>query len=356
MVRSIRVVQVGLGAMGGGITEVMMRRDGLEVVGAVDPSPEYCGKYLSEVLQIDEDVDLQVQADMEEVLSTADADICIVSTFSFLREVKPQITAALQHGCDVITIAEEMAYPQAATESVAGEIHQLALAKNRTVLGTGINPGFVLDALIIALTAACTDIERIKARRVNDLSPFGPTVMRTQGVGTTPEEFAAGLKDGSIVGHVGFPQSMYMVASALGWELDEVTEERRPIIAEQRRTGSNIVVEPGMVAGCNHTARGLVGGEEVLILEHPQQVEPGAAGVDTGDYVDIEGIPGISMAIKPEIPGGIGTIATAVNMIAPVLTASAGLKTMIDLPLPRAVLGDVRETVRQLQVAHDPTS
>jgi len=356
MVRSIRVVQVGLGAMGSGIAEVMARRDGLEVVGAVDPSPDYCGKDLSEVLQLEHDVGQKVQADMEEVLSQADADICIICTFSFLHEVRSQIIAALQHGCDVITIAEEMAYPRAAIQGDGEEIHRLALAEKRTVLGTGINPGFVLDTLLIALTAACTDIERIKARRVNDLSPFGPTVMRTQGVGATPEEFADGLQDGSIVGHVGFPQSMYLVASALGWELDEVKEERKPIIAEQRRTGSNIVVEPGMVAGCNHTARGLVDGEEVLVLEHPQQVEPGAAGVDTGDYVDIEGTPGISMAIKPEIPGGIGTIATAVNMIAPVLSASPGLKTMIDLPLPRAVLGDVRETVKQLQVAHDCTS
>ncbi len=349
MVRSVRVVQIGLGAMGAGIAEVLAQREGIEIVGAVDPNPDYCGRNLAEVLKLTHDSGLQVREDMEAALTGLDADICIISTFSFLHEVKPQVLTALDNDCDVITIAEEMAYPWAAGGSDADEIHRRAVEKGKTVLGTGINPGFVLDALIIALTAACTDIERIRARRINDLSPFGPTVMRTQGVGCTPDEFSDGLSDGSIVGHVGFPQSMYLVSEALGWELDEIIEERRPIVAEQRRIGSNIEVEAGMVAGCNHTARGRRNGEDIIVLEHPQQVEPGAAGVDTGDYIDIEGTPEISMAIKPEIPGGVGTIALAVNMIAPVLTASAGLRTMADLPLPRAVLGDVRRMVEKLQ-------
>ena len=95
-----------------------------------------------------------------------------------------------------------------------------------TVLGTGINPGFVLDQLILNLTGACLNVKKITARRINDLSPFGKTVMETQGVGTTPEQFKAGLKNGTIVGHIGFRQSIKMIADYLGWQLDGSKEER----------------------------------------------------------------------------------------------------------------------------------
>lgn len=347
----IRVVLIGLGAMGAGIGRVLAARRGVRIVGAVRANPEYHGKDLAEVLEIDGELGVKVDGDAEAVLAASDADLCIISTFSFVQEVKPQILQALRHDCDVITIAEEMAYPVAAEPGATEEIHRRAVGQGRTVLGTGINPGFILDALIIALTAACTDVTRIRARRVNDLSPFGPTVMRTQGVGVTPEEFEKGLAEGTIVGHVGFVESMHMIAYALGWKLDEVVQERRPIIAEQRREGQHITVEPQIVAGCNHTAKGYMNGEPVIVLEHPQQIQPSAAGLETGDYIEIEGVPDISLAIQPEIPGGIGTIALTVNSIPAVIAASPGLKTMADLPLPRAVLGDVREAVAALRDA-----
>lgn len=347
----VRVVLIGLGAMGAGMGKVLARRKGIRIVGAVRANPAYHGKDLSEVLELEENMGVQISGDAEAVLKEAKADLCLISTFSFTREVKPQIFQALDHGCNVITIAEEMAFPAAAEPEVTREIHQYAVERGRTVLGTGINPGFILDGLIIALTAACTDVKSIKARRVNDLSPFGPTVMRTQGVGTTLEDFEKGLKDGDIVGHVGFVESMHMIAYALGWKLDKIEQQRKPIMANEQRRGEHITVEAGMVAGCNHTAKGYINGEPVIVLEHPQQIQPSAAGIDTGDYIDVEGVPSISLGIKPEIPGGIGTIALAVNMIGPVLAASPGLTTMADLPLPRAVLGDVRETVEALRKA-----
>ncbi len=348
-VDEVRVVLIGLGAMGAGIGEVLARRRGIRIVGAVRANPAYHGRDLSEVLGLEEEMGVDISGDAGAVLAETDPDLCMISTFSFTREVKPQILQALDCGCDVITIAEEMAFPAAAEPEITEEIHQRAVERGKTVLGTGINPGFILDGLIIALTAACTDVRTIKARRVNDLSPFGPTVMRTQGVGTTLEEFERGLRDGTIVGHVGFVESMHMIAYALGWKLDRIEQERKPIMADEQRRGQHITVEAGMVAGCNHTARGYINDEPVIVLEHPQQVQPSAAGVDTGDYIDIDGVPQISLGIKPEIPGGIGTIALAVNMIGPVLAASPGLATMVDLPLPRAVLGDVRETVEALQ-------
>lgn len=339
---TVRVIHWGLGAMGGGMAKLVARKPGLEIVGAVDMDPRKIGQDLGTVLSLGRTVGVTVSRDSDTVLARDGGDVVIIATGSFVQEVFPQIKATVESGRNVICIAEEMACPDVAAPELAREMDRLARDYRVTVLGTGINPGFVLDTLIIALTGVCTDITRIRAARINDLSPFGPTVMRTQGVGTTPEEFRDGLADGSIVGHVGFPESMTMIARALGWKLDEIRQEKEPIISSTYRETPHVKVQPGMVAGCRHTAHGFMAGREVITLEHPQQIHPGLEGVDTGDYIWLEGTPNINLAIKPEIPGGIGTIAIAVNMIPAVVKAAPGLVTMVDLPVPRALLGDLK--------------
>ncbi len=339
----VRAIIWGLGAMGGGVARLLLQKQGIEIVGAIDSHPEMQGKTLSEVLGVDAP-DVLVTGDAE-VITRGAAEIVIVATGSFTKEVYPQLKLVADAGINCITIAEEMAYPQAAEPVLAEEIHKMYRDAGVSVLGTGVNPGFVLDALIIAMTGVCIHVDSIRAERVNDLSPFGPTVMRTQGVGTSPEEFARGTSDGSIVGHVGFPESMALIAEALGFELDRIEQVKEPIISKTHRETPHVKVSPGMVAGCKHVAYGYIGEKAVITLEHPQQVCPEVENVDTGDYIYITGTPEINLAIKPEIPGGIGTIAMTVNMIADVINAPPGLRTMQDLPIPRALLGDIRKMI-----------
>ena len=183
-------------------------------------------------------------------------------------------------------------------------------------------------------------MERIEASRVNDLSPYGPTVMRSQGVGITPAAFKAGIEDGSIVGHVGFPESIHMISDALGLGVDRIEQVREPIISQVYRETPHVKVQPGMVAGCAHTGIGYRGEKELIRLVHPQQIHPHLEGQDTGDYIHIFGKPEIHLAIKPEIAGGIATMGLAVNMIPHVYAATPGLKRMIDLPVPAALMGE----------------
>jgi len=211
---------------------------------------------------------------------------------------------------------------------------------NVTVLGTGVNPGFVLDLLVVVLTGGNHTVERIEASRVNDLSPYGPTVMKSQGVGITPAAFKAGVENGSIVGHVGFPESIHMISDALGLGVDRIVQTREPIISNVDRETPHVKILPGMVAGCAHTGIGYNGDKEVIRLVHPQQIHPQVEGQETGDYIHIYGKPEIHMAVKPEIAGGIATMGLAVNMIPHVVAATPGLKRMIDLPAPAALMGE----------------
>lgn len=334
---NIKVIVWGLGAMGGGMAKMLLEKNGVEVVGAIANRNTKEGKDLGKVVKLGENTGVIISCDYNKVIKETKADVVLLSTDSFVKNVFPQIKLILESKKNCITIAEEMAYPYVVDDELANQLNKIAKENEVTILGTGINPGFVLDTLIITLTAACRKVNKIKAVRVNDLSCFGATVMRTQGVGTTVEEFEKGIEEGSIVGHIGFQQSIPLVAKTLGIEIDEVVETREPIISNTHRETPYVKVEPGMVAGCNHIGYGKRNGEVIITMEHPQQIHPECEGINTGDYIDIFGDPELHLSINPETPGGIGTIATAVNMIPQVIASSSGLKTMADLPIPHDI-------------------
>lgn len=337
--KKFRVVQWGLGAMGSGMARLVLEKEGLELVGGIDMRPDYLGKDLGEVLGGGRRLGVTVTNDPASVLDKEKVDLVVIATTSWTSEQLPDLKKVLSAGIDCISIAEEMASPEAQSPALAAEIDALAKANGVTVLGTGVNPGFVLDLLVVVLSGVCHQVERIEASRVNDLSPYGPTVMKTQGVGTTPEQFAAGVADGSIVGHVGFPESIRMISDALGLGVTRIEQTREPIISKVYRETPHVKVAPGMVAGCAHVAVGYAGEKPVVKLVHPQQIHPHLEGQGTGDYINIYGKPEIHMSTGPEIAGGIATMGVAVNMIPHVVAATPGLKSMVDLPVPAALMG-----------------
>ncbi len=338
--KPIRVLQWGLGAMGSGMARLMLDKVGLQIVAAVDGRPDFLGKDLGEILGVGKKLGVTVTNKPETVLKKKDVDIVIIATTSWLKDQIPDLRKIIGAGINCISIAEEMSDPYAQSPKLAKELDELAKENGVTILGTGVNPGFVLDLLVVALTGGNHTVTRIEASRVNDLSPYGPTVMNSQGVGTTPDAFRAGVADGSIVGHVGFPESIHMISDALGLGVDRIEQSREPIISKVHRETPHVVVKPGMVAGCAHIGVGYRGDTEVIRLIHPQQIHPGLEETETGDYINIYGKPEIHMSIKPEIAGGIATEGIAVNMIPHVVAATPGLKRMIDMPVPAALMGE----------------
>ena len=340
MNQPIRVLQWGLGAMGSGMARLMLEKPGLEVVAAVAYRPALAGRDLGDVLGLGKNLGIIVTNNPDTVLDKEKVDCVSLATTSWAAAQMPELHKILGAGINCVTITEEMADPAAQSPELAAEIDALAKQNGVSVVGTGVNPGFVLDLLVVTLTAGCRTVERIEASRINDLSPYGYTVMKSQGIGTTPEEFRAGVADGTIVGHVGFPESIHMISEALGLGVNRVEQSREPIISTVYRETPHVKVEPGMVAGCKHTGIGYHGDKEVVRLVHPQQIHPHLENQDTGDYIHIYGTPEVHMTIKPEIAGGKATIGIAVNMIPHVVAATPGLKRMIDLPAPAALMGE----------------
>lgn len=341
----IRVLVLGTGQMGSGIARLVLQKQGLQLVGAYARRAERAGMDLGQAIALGRELGIRVGGDLSSVIAQTRPHVAIQATCSRLIDAIDEINILVKHGIHVISIAEEMAYPAAEAPSQAGALHQLAIECNVSVLGSGINPGFVLDLLVIALSGVCAEVQSITAKRVNDLSPYGPTVLASQGVGLTPAAFEQGLNDGSVVGHIGFVQSIQMIAAALGWEVDRIEQTRQPIVSLIARKTPSLYIEPGQVAGCTHTATAYRHDKAVITLVHPQQVDPQLDGLETGDSIEIVGTPNVRLAGTPEIPGGQATAALAVNMIPRVLNASPGLYSMADLPVPAAMLGDARRFV-----------
>jgi len=329
----IRVAVWGTGMMGQGLLGFLLDRpNDVEIVGVIDRHPEKHGRTVGEVTGRDSDI--PVTADFDAVLAKRPDVVCIC-TASNLHEISDQVEPAVRAGANVLCIAETLSYPWASDPAWAERFDALAKEYGVSVLGTGVNPGFILDALVVMWSSACLRVDRIEAQRVNDLSPFGPTVMLSQGVGTTVEEFERGVADGSIVGHIGFQESIHLIARALGWTIDEIVETREPIVTTIERSTPHVHVAPGNVCGCRHIGKGYSNGELRIELVHPQQIHPEMEGVNTGDYIRIVGDPTVNMVNSPEMPGGKGTYASTGNYIPLIVSAPAGILTVVDMPLPR---------------------
>ena len=345
--KNVKVIIWGLGAMGQGAAQMLLKKKGVDIVGCVGRNKKV-GKSMYDYLDVERGDRPDVIIDeADKVLTEKAADVVILCTDSFTKNSFPRMKQILEAKMNCITTAEEMSYPQAQEPELAKELDEIAKANGVSVLGTGVNPGHIMDLLVIVMSGVCEDVESILARRVNSLSPFGPAVMEEQGIGLDVDDFKNRVKEGTLSGHVGFPESIRMIGDAIGWPIEKIEQSMEPIPTDVDRKSKYGFAKAGSAAGVAMKGFGYVDGQMKIEMDHPQQIEPEQVGVNTGDYVIIKGTPDINLANTPEVPGGIGTYAMTVNMIPQIINAEPGLQTMITLPVPRAIMGDMSELIKE---------
>ena len=347
--QNVKVIIWGLGAMGGGIANMLLKKKGVDIVGAVEIG-DRVGKSMFDlpIIEVErgdrEDV---IMGTAEDVIKPGAADVVIVCTDSFTAKVFPKLKFVMEQGINVITSAEEMAYPAAQEPELAKQLDEIAKANGVSVLGTGINPGHIMDLLVLVMTGCMVDVKHILSKRVNSLSPFGPTVMEEQGIGISIDEFNKRKAEGTMSGHVEFAESVGMMAEGLGLTVEEFAQDMEPIQTDVDRKSPYGFAAAGSCAGVAMVADAKLSNGMEVRMEHPQQIEPEQVGINTGDYVIIEGTPAINMVNSPEVEGGLGTIAMIANSIPNIINAEPGLQTMITMPIPCAIMGDMRNKVRE---------
>ena len=328
MRKRIRVVQYGVGPIGGSIARLMRTREALEIVGAIDADSGKIGKDLGEVAGAeDAPWGIKIQNDARDVLNNR-VDLVVHSTSSYLESVKDQLLPCLSAGCCVVSTCEELAYPFRKHPDISAELDSAAKEEGVALVGTGINPGFVMDKLMLTLATAAQRVDSARAKRVVDASRRRLPLQKKIGAGMTPEEFRAQVAAG-VIKHHGLPESTAMVADGLGLEVDEITETIEPVIANETVKTEFLEVAPGQVAGVHQIARGTASGKEKIILE--LQMYIGAK--DPADSIELEGEPRLALTIPGGTHGDLATAAVVVNTIPMILAAPAGLRTSRDLPM-----------------------
>ena len=328
MKKKIRAIQYGIGPIGASIAKLLREKHAVEICGAIDTDPAKAGRDLGEVVGAsDAPWGVTVSADASEVLGQA-ADVVIHSTSSALPKVMDQLIACLEAESCVVSTCEELSYPYRTHPDLAAKLDATAKDWGVALVGTGVNPGFVMDKLLVTLAAVCQRIDHAKALRVVDAGKRRLPLQKKIGAGMSVDEFRAKVKEG-VIKHVGLPESVAMVADSLGLPVDEITESIEPKVATERVQTEYLTVEPGQAAGVHQIARGLGAGKELVHLE----LQMYAGAKDPADTLTLSGHPNISLVIPGGSHGDIATAAVVVNTIPVILDAPAGLRTARDLPI-----------------------
>jgi hypothetical protein len=270
--------------------------------------------------------------DEREAALGSGADVVLVATTSFLAEIAADLRTAIEAGSNVLTTAEEAAYPWTVDLDLADELDALARDRGVTVLGAGLNPGFAFDALVLTVLGATARPRSLRVERVVDLSGFGPTVLHRIGVGHTLDAFADGVASGAITGHIGFPQSMRIVADRFGRTIERIDREIEPTVARREHVARALTVATGETAGFEQRYTAIVGGEPWFRARFVGHVDPAAVGLTTRDEVHVDDDPPIHMTIAPGLSSQSASAAVLANSIGRLVAAPAGWLTVADLP------------------------
>ncbi len=334
MPRPFEILQIGFGTIGQPIAKVILERDNLHLSAVVDTEPTFKGKTVEDVLELDTKSTTHIYESIEEAFSHSDTtpDLALILTVSDIERILPVIKDCLAAGMDVLSICEELSYPHLKYPEISSQIDKAARESGKSVLGTGINPGYLMDLLPIVITAPCQQVNGIHVIRVLDSGRRRTSFQKKVGTGMTVDAFTNAIKEKLITGHVGLIESMQMINDALNLELDHFEEfPPEAILTDKTISTSFTTVERGNVIGLKSRSVGSKNGTTFITLEFIAH----AGAKPEFDEIRISGYPNLTQRIEGGVMGDYGTAAMAVNMIPLVIAAAPGLYTMKDLPVPR---------------------
>ena len=327
MRKKIRAIQYGVGPIGAALVRLMREKQAIEIIGAIDTDPAKAGRDLGEVAgAADAPWGIPVSATTD--LLNEGADVVVHSTSSLLPGVADQLLACLAAESCVVSTCEELAYPYRKYPQLAAQLDAEAKSWGVALAGTGVNPGFVMDKLVLTLSAAAQRVDGVRVLRIVDAAERRLPLQKKVGAGLSAAEFRERVAAGEIKHH-GLPESVAMVSDGLDLGVDAIDEAIEPMIAAANVRTEFLQVPAGQVAGVHQIARGTAHGHEKIYME--LQMFVGAKL--PGDTIELRGAPNLTLTIPGGTHGDLATIAIVVNSIPAILAAPAGLRTSADLPM-----------------------
>lgn len=324
----IHIIQIGMGPLGIKMAQYISARQGFETVAAVDHSPQLIGKPL-QALSAELSAGIRIEGSISNALASAEnrPQVALLTTVSDMNRITPQIEAILAAGIPVVSTCEELSFPWQEDRALAERLDKAAKQAGVGVVGTGVNPGFLMDALPAFLTSVCQDVETVKVRRFQDATTRRVPFQKKIGAGLTIKQFEQKITDGSLR-HVGLSQSVQYIADKLGWTLEKTEDIISPVLTEKPIQTASIHIAAGQATGVHQLGKGWVNGEVKIQLEFQAAIDEASSF----DEVVIRGTPNVCSRIEGGVNGDVATCAITINTIRPLLQAQAGLHTMGTIP------------------------
>ena len=324
---TIKVVQIGMGPLGVKLANFIAERENIETVAAVDINPELIGMDVQQTYG-GEPSGVTIQADLASALKDIEADVAILTTFSDMARVTAHIEEVVTLGLPIVSTCEELSFPWDTAPDLAQRIDEAAKKNNVAVVGTGVNPGFLMDALPTFLTTACQRVDSIEINRFQDAQYRRIPFQKKIGAGLSMTEFED-RKEAGTLRHVGLTESMQFIARRMGWSLDHTEDMINPVIAQEDIITPTLKIAKGLATGVSQIGRAYAGDQLKITLVFQATIgEP-----ESYDEIIIKGEPNITSRIEGGINGDIATSAVVINTVGSILHATPGLKTMADLPM-----------------------
>ena len=326
--KKISMAQIGLGPIGRAVARLAAEHPACDLVGAADVAPQLAGSDLGDVLGLEQS-GTQIDGSIASLLDRVRPDLVLHTTGSFLADVAPELEEIVGRGVSVVSTCEELTYPFYRHPELSRELDARAQSQSAVLIGTGVNPGFVMDKLVATVLAACSRVERVRALRVVDASTRREPLQRKIGAGITVEEFEQ-RKAGGKFGHVGMAESAHLVADVIGVPKErDVREVLQPMVADREVRTDFLAVAPGRVTGVHQVATIESGEKRRVRLE--LQMYVGAD--DPRDTFTAVGEPSLELTIAGGVPGDHATAALTLNTALCCADLRPGLRTVLDLPL-----------------------
>ncbi|WP_018126323.1 hypothetical protein [Balneola vulgaris] len=326
----IGVLQMGFGPLGKQIAHYIADKKNVKTIAVVDLDPDLIGKDIGELLGKDK-TGVTVSSSVDEALAKLDKkpDVAVITTVSSIKKLVGQVEAVAKHGMPIVSTCEELSYPWKENEAVSNEIDQICKKYKVACLGTGVNPGFLMDYLPSTLTSICKDVDSITVERIQDATPRRVPFQKKIGAGLNLSSFKEKEAEGTLR-HVGLKESVYFLASCVGIDLDEVTEELNPVVSDNDISVPSMNIKKGDARGVEQISHGYQNG----VLKIKMHFKAAIGEPRSYDKVTVKGEPSFVSEIDGGINGDIATCAITINSIKSVLKANPGLQTMSTISVP----------------------
>jgi 4-hydroxy-tetrahydrodipicolinate reductase len=326
----IKIAQFGLGPIGLETLKLAARKPWAEIVGGVDIDPVKIGQDLSALTRVKRLRGRQVWGSLEELVDCARPDVIFHTAVSKFKDAFTQIEPMARLGISVVSSCEELLYPQLREPKLAARLNEICKKSGARVIGTGVNPGFVMDVLPVCMTGVSREVRAVHVQRVVNAATRRAPLQKKIGSGLPPAEFRRLFKQGR-AGHAGLKESLALVAHCLGWKIKNIVETGDAVVADHHIRTQFLEVKKGQTCGLHQHAEATVNGRVCLTLDLKMYLD----AKNPHDAVQIEGEPPLNVVINGGVAGDQATVAALVNAAPQLLKAPAGLLLMTDLPVPR---------------------